>query len=63
MALNLELVHDVEVEDIDTKDAPDFADAYISFATYDGVPMTEEQLDALNNERDFVHEQVVKRLY
>lgn len=63
MALNLELVHDVEVEDIDTKDAPDFSDAYISFATYDGVPMTDEQLDALNNERDFVYEQVLKRVY
>jgi hypothetical protein len=30
----------IEVEDIDMADYPDFSDAYISYAEYDGEPMT-----------------------
>lgn len=63
MKLDLEKVHDVEVEGIDTKDYPDFCDAYISFATYDGEPMSDEQLDKLNENRDFVYEHVLRRVY
>jgi len=38
----------VEVEDIDTTDAPDFSDAYISYAEFeDGTPLTEEELEQL----------------
>ncbi len=61
--MNLSLVHDVEVDGIDTRDYPDLADAYISFATYDGEPMTDEQLKELNEHRDFVHEQALRRLH
>jgi hypothetical protein len=56
-------IHDVEVEGVDTRDYPDFCDAYISYATYDGYPMTDEQLDALNDDRSFVHQKVVEHLY
>jgi hypothetical protein len=55
--INYSLISDIEVEDVFTWDAPDFCDAYISFALYDGMPMTDEQLDALNDDRDFVHQQ------
>jgi len=51
------------VEGIDTKDAPDFCDAYITSAQYDGRPMTEEELEELNDDSDFVYEQVIKWLY
>jgi hypothetical protein len=61
--LDLNKVQDVEVEGIDTKDYPDFCDAYIAYATYDGVPMTDEQLEALNDQRDFVYEHVMRRVY
>ena len=61
--LDLTKVHDVEVDGIDYRDAPDFADAYISYATYDGVPMTDEQLEELNDHGDFVYEQVMRSIY
>lgn len=61
--LDLTKVHDVEVDGIDTRDYPDFSDAYISFATYDGVPMTDEQLEELNNHSDFVYEHVQRSVF
>ena len=41
-------ITNVEFEDIDYSDYPDFCDAYIVSADLDGVPMTEAQLEALN---------------
>ena len=46
----------VEVEDVDPRDYPDFCDAYISYAeTVDGVALTEEQLEVLNQDGELVH--------
>ena len=42
---------------------PDFADAYISSADYDGFPMTSEQLDEINDDMDFVYEKLLEHLY
>jgi hypothetical protein len=53
----------VVVAGIDTKDSPDFCDAYIESALYDGEPMTEEQLEEINQDSGFIHEQVYKHLY
>lgn len=61
--IDITLVSDVVVDDIHSWDAPDFCDAYISYATYDGITMTDEQLDELNEDRDFVHECVQRQLY
>lgn len=62
--LDLTKVHDVEVSDVRTWDAPDFSDGHISFATYDGVPMTDEQLEELNDKhRSFVYDKIIERLY
>ena len=44
----------VEIEGIDYSDAPDFCDAYISSAYYKGEPMTEEELEVLNQDYEFV---------
>ena len=42
---------------LDVKDYPDFCDAYIESATYEGVIMTYKQLDELNEqEPSFVNE-------
>lgn len=49
-------IHNVEVDGIDTSDYPDFCDAFIAFAFYDGKVMTEDQLDELNNDSEFVYE-------
>lgn len=53
----------IKVEGIDMKDAFDFVDAYISYAERNGIPLTESELDVLNEDSSFVYEQVMKELY
>lgn len=48
---------------IDTSDYPDFVDSYILKADYDGREMTDAELDVLNDDSDFVYEQILKRLH
>ena len=54
---------DIEFEDVDPKDFPDFCDAFISSATYKGRKMTEEELDKLNDDSDFVYDKLIDYLY
>ena len=61
--MNKEFITNVVIEGIDYKDAPDFVDAYIASADYDGVPMDDEQLDHINCDDDFVHQQVLNHIY
>lgn len=62
--LNLTKLEDIQIEGIDTRDAPDFVDAYISYATIDGRELTDIELDHINDEyTDFVHECVMEELY
>ena len=56
-------ISDVEVEGIDTADYPDFCDAFIASADYDGREMTDEELDTLNEDGDFVYSAVESHLY
>lgn len=56
-------ISDVEVDGIDTSDYPDFCDAFISYAEYDGREMTDEELDTLNEDGDFVYSAVESHLY
>ena len=55
-------IDNIEIDGIDTKDYPDFCDAYISSADYDGVPMTDKQLDELNEDRDYVYGHIMDYL-
>jgi len=49
---------------IDYSDAPKFTDSYIESATWeDGTECTEEELDALNEDMDLVHELVNGEVY
>jgi len=57
-----ELIDNVKIEGIDMRDYPDFTDAFISSADYDGKPMTEYELDEINEDRDFVYEQTLKAI-
>ena len=46
----------VEIEDLDPRDYPDFCDAFISYAeSVDGIALTEEQLEVLNQDSELVH--------
>ena len=48
--LNGRQVVDLEVDGVDSKDYPDFADAYFSYACYeDGTPLTEDELNKLTD--------------
>lgn len=63
-AFDLSKVSDVEVEGIDHGDYPRFCDAFVSAATYRGRPMSDAELERLNDdEREFVHEQVCNWIY
>jgi len=61
--MNLALVDNIEIEDIDMRDYPDFCDAFIASADYDGYPMTEEQLDDLNEDREFLYQCIIEKLF
>lgn len=64
MELELKQIDNIEVDGIDTKDYPDFCDAYILSADYKGREMTEDELDCLNDEYgEFVHEKVFDHLF
>jgi hypothetical protein len=61
--MDYKLIDNVEVAGIDTKDYPDFCDAYIMSADYNGEEMSEEQLDEINQDGDFVRDAVDKYIY
>jgi len=56
-------ISNVYVTNIDHKDAPDYSDAYIESGWYDGIEMTDSQLEILNSDSDFVHEVLMLQLY
>lgn len=56
-------ISNIEVDGIDTKDYPDFCDAYIESADYDGEPMNDKQLEEINNDGDFVLQAVYDHLF
>jgi len=61
--LDYSKISNVQVDGIDHDDYPDFCDAYISSADYDGREMTEEELEELNQDSDYVYEKVQNHLY
>ena len=61
--IDYDLIEDVAVDGIDYNDYPDFCDAFIASATYNGKPMSDEMLDTLNEDYEFVYESVENYLY
>lgn len=61
--MNYDKITNVVVGGIAYDDYPDFCDAYIESADYDGTPMTQEQLDELNDDVDFVYQAVQDYLF
>ena len=61
--MDLSKVVVLEFDGIDTKDHPDYCDAYIVSAEYDGVEMTEEQIEKLNDDSEFVYERLMDYLF
>jgi hypothetical protein len=64
--LNIDLsqIENVEVDGLNHRDYPDYCDAFIASADQSGVPLTDKQLEFINEScRDFVYEQVMKKIY
>lgn len=61
--LDYKLISNIQFDGIDHNDAPDYCDAYIVSAEYDGEEMTEEQIELLNDDRDYVYEKLMDYLY
>jgi hypothetical protein len=63
MKIDFSKITDVELDGIDTKDYPDFCDAFVSNCTYKGKDATDEELDIINEDSDFVYGCVQEQLY
>jgi len=66
--MDLSKIHDVEVDGIDGNDYPDFCDAYIVSAAVEYEPgkyrdADPDELNVMNEDRDFVYDQVLLYLY
>jgi len=55
-------IDNIEVDGIDPKDCPDYVDSFIASADYNGKPMTEKQLNEINEDSGFVYECVIEHL-
>ena len=61
-------IDDIEIDGVDTRDYPDFCDAYISnmwlIEGDEAREATDAELDDINdNERDFVYDEVYNSLF
>lgn len=64
MNIDFTKIANVEVDGIDLNDYPDFVDAFITSAEYDGREMTDEEIDYINDiHLDFVQECVYNHLF
>ena len=63
MKIDFKKVEVIEVDGINHYDYPDYVDAYISEADYDGKPMSDEMLDEINDDDQFRYESVMEYLH
>ena len=61
--MNYDLIDNIEIDGIDTNDYPDFCDAFIASADYNGEAMTDAQIDTLNEDYSFIHDCVYTHLF
>ena len=63
MEIDYNKISNVCINDLHYSDSPDFSDAYIESADYCGEEMTEDQLETLNADRDYVYERIIDFIY
>jgi len=59
--LNYSLISNIEFKGINHRDYPDYCDAYIVSAEYDGEEMTQEQIEMIDG--DFVYEKLIEQIF
>jgi len=60
---NDNVLDNILVENIDENDYPDFCDAYIESADLNGLSLTMDELEVLNEDSNFIYEQVIKQIF
>jgi len=61
MELDHSKIDNIQFEGIDHSDYPDYCDAFICSADYDGEPMTDEQLQSIDP--DWMYEKLLDHLF
>ena len=61
--LDLTKISNIILKNIGFEDYPEFCDAYIAYADYDGREMDDDELDILNENYDFIYEAIMKQLF
>lgn len=57
-------IFNVEIENIDTRDCPDFVDAFISYAEHEnGKPLTDDELDQVNEDSELVCHHTLEQFF
>jgi len=60
---NFDNIKNIDIENIDMSDYPDFCDAYAVYAEWeDGEPLTDDELDILNdNYWDVIYDEIIEQ--
>lgn len=61
--MELDKISNIELGGIDHSDYPDFCDAFIESAEYNGVELTDAEIEELNCNSEFVYDCVLKELF
>ena len=56
-------ISNIEFDGIDYNDYPDFCDAYIVRCLIDGKEATEEQIEELNSDSQFVYDNLINKIF
>ena len=56
-------ISDIEFDGIDYNDYPDFCDAYIVRCLINGEEATEEQIEELNSDSQFVYDNLINNIF
>ena len=52
-------IESVELDGVCVKDYPDFVDAFVTSGVYDGREMTEEEMDFISDDYDFMYNKII----
>lgn len=58
--IDISKITDIHLEGMDSDDHPDYKDAHIGSANYDGQPMSKEMLEELNEDVEYLYQQVLE---
>ncbi len=56
-------IEDIIIDGLDTRDYPDFCDAFITEARLEGRMATDEELDQMNDDGQFRYDMVMESVY